>query len=167
MAKNDSPLTPENDVVTISREELEALKQGKSDIEKLANSLANAIQESRKPYKSEGEIQNEKEAQKQMREMAEAQRRQKKIDQDNCPHIMACNPLSSTRDMFNRASFIKHRLDTGVEILLCTNCQKVVWPDDPDYAKYYNAHTTNTPSSAGNRYFPDVRSAMEAGRLGR
>jgi hypothetical protein len=80
---------------------------------------------------------------------------------------MACNPLSSTRDMFGRASFIKHRLDTGVEILLCTNCQKVVWPDDPDYAKYYNAHTTNVSSSAGNRYFPDVRSAMEAGRLGR
>jgi hypothetical protein len=164
--KNDSPLTPDPEYVQITREELEELKRGKSDIEKLANSLASAIQESRKPYVSPEQEQNEQQARDSMRKQAEGQRRQREWDQKNCPHIMACNPLSSTRDMFGRSSFIKHRLDTGAEILLCTNCQKVVWPDDPDYVRFYNMHTTNVPSASGNRpHIRDVESAMNAGRL--
>jgi len=163
--KDESPLS-EPEFVSISREELEELKQSKSETRQLAEALAAAIQDSRKPYVSPGDLENQAASRASMKRMAEGQRLSKKQEQDACPHIMACNPLSSTRDMFNRASIIKHRLDTGIEVLVCTNCQKVAWPDDPDYLKLYNAHTTNQPSSAGQRpHIRDFQAAMEAGRL--
>src|SRR5271154_5301399 len=150
---------PEDQVV-LTRAEFEALKAKQSDNQMLIEGLAAAIQKGREPYKSPGQIENEKTAQEQSRRMAENQRLSKKIDQQNCPHIMACNPLSSTRDMFNRASFIHHRLDTGAEILMCTNCQKTIWPDDPEYARCYMLNTTNQTSSAGMRFFADPVAAM-------
>jgi hypothetical protein len=150
--------------VTISKEEFEQLKSGKSELSQLVEGLANAIIESKKPYVSPGQEANDAASRASMKKQAEFIRRSKKWEQDACPHIMACNPLSSTRDMFNRSSFIQHTLDTGARFLMCTNCQKVVWYDDPEFVKYANHNTTNQPSAAGHRYFHNQEEVMKAGR---
>lgn len=165
--ENENALAGETDQqeqVTISRTELEQLKSGKSELRQLVEGLGQVIIDSKKPYVSPGQEANDAAARDSMRRQAEAQRRSKKWEQDACPHIMACNPLSSTRDMFNRSSFLKHTLDTGAPFLMCTNCQKVVWWDDPDYVKYANHNTTNQPSAAGHRIFHNQDEAMKAGR---
>lgn len=154
----------EQEQVTISKAELEQLRSGKSELRQLVEGLGQVIVDARKPYVSPGQEANDAASRESMKRQAEAIRRSKKWEQDACPHIMACNPLSSTRDMFNRSSFIQHTLDTGARFLMCTNCQKVVWYDDVDYVRYANHNTTNQPSSAGHRYFHNQEEVMKAGR---
>jgi hypothetical protein len=164
--KNDSPLTPdEPEVITLTREEFEALKKGKSDVELLATSITSAMQDARKPYVSEGELANQRNAQEAMKRLAASQRAAKKWDQDHCPHIKGCNPLSDSLDTANRSAFIRHRLDTGATFLMCTNCQKVIWQDDPEFQIWYNKPSGNRPSAGGDRFQSDPLKAMREGRL--
>jgi len=154
-----------NEKVEITQAEYEELKSGKSELRELVQGLAQAIQESRKPYVSEGQIQNEEAARQTMKAQAEKQRLAKKWDQEHCPHIKGCNPLSDSMDMHNRSAFIRHRLDTGATFLMCSNCQRIIWQDEPDFQYWATKPSGNRPSAAGDRFQPDPLRAMREGRL--
>lgn len=157
-------MAKEPELVTITKEELEALKSGKTELQEILKGLGNAIVESKKPYVDPGQEANEASMRESMKKQKQAQDRQKKFDQDSCPHKMASNPLSSTPDMFGRAAFWHFRLDTGEQILICSNCQKVVRQTDPEFVKFASMPTTNIAGSAGQRFFADPLAVIKAGQ---
>lgn len=171
MAKKDQEQNEEvvsgstEEVVTITRAQLEQLQKASQNQDStLASAIIAGFKEAQKPYKDEGQTANEKAMRDSMRAQKAAQDRTKKAEQEACPHKMACNPLSSTPDMFGRASFWPFRLDTGERILICSNCHKIVRQTDPDYMKYATMPTTNIEGSAGQRFFQDQMAAIKAGQ---
>jgi uncharacterized protein with PIN domain len=123
--------------------------------------LVEAILESRKPYIDPKREENEKRWRAQMRKQREMMDANLKADQNRCEHIMGSNALSEYPDLHNRSSIIKHVLDTGEIIGMCTNCNKVWWPGDADYYTELRRHTTNKMSSAGRRFSVQVQQALE------
>lgn len=162
-------MAKEPELITITKEELDALRKQnpKSETREIAEAIAVALIESKKPYVSPGEEENRRMAQEQMKRQGLSQRRQKKLEQESCPHIKGCNPLSDSQDIHNRSSFLRHRLDTGATFLMCTNCQKTIWQDDPEFNQWLNKPSGNRPSAAGDRYQTDPVEAMNLGRLPR
>ena len=83
----------------------------------------------------------------------------KKLEQGLCTHIAGGNPLSETQDVHQRTSIVWHRTDLGIDIGLCTNCQRLFQPSDPDYVKWRTKPSFNRLSAAGVRSFWDPTKA--------
>ena len=157
---------------SLSNEELErlavifkeAVKSSKEDQASLAQTLAAAIVESRKPYVSPQDIANRESARKSSREQAAKQKAIKEWEQSHCKHVKGSNPNSFRSDPFDSA-IAKHVLDTGEVIGICTNCTKIFSSLNPEDYEYLTAKSTNQPSMAGRREFADGNAAKRA-RLG-
>lgn len=79
-----------------------------------------------------------------------------KYEQDNCPHIAGCSPLSEQMDVAGRTSIVWHTLNTGEEAGFCTNCLREFRNSDEDFEKWRKKKSFNTPSSAlGNPDFKE------------
>jgi hypothetical protein len=92
----------------------------------------------------------EKQLAKQMKALQEQIKKQTKKQQDDCPHLLASNPLSDFPDMFQRASIAWHRFNDGVIRGVCQNCTRVFVPEDKDYEYWRKHHTMNRLSEAAS-----------------
>jgi hypothetical protein len=117
-----------------------------------AQTIADALIESRKPYKDPAQEANEEMFRENTRRQFEQERINRKAEQDNCAHIAGCNSLSDERHPSGKSSIIKHYLDSGVLIGICTVCQRVWWPDEPDYKEAIQKPSINRPSRSGQRF---------------
>jgi hypothetical protein len=130
-------------------------------LEKFAEMLSGALLESRKPYVSDAQKANEETMRKSMKDQRERLMADIRASQDTCPHLQGANALSEkTGDM---TSIVQHRLDIGAVIGICTNCQRVFKPGDPDYLTQMRRKSGNKMSSAGIRMFLDPLSVQRAG----
>jgi hypothetical protein len=67
--------------------------------------------------------------------------------------------LSEQRDIAGRTSIGWHRNDIGVDIGICSVCQRIFRPEDPDYAQWRKKPSFNKLSQAGHR---NVMNPVEA-----
>jgi len=151
-----SPLVEDKQVTITSSALQELLASVISKTQEQASlqtkALVDAILESRKPYVDPKRAENEKRWRESMRRQRLKLDASLKADQNRCEHIMGSNALSEYPDLHRRSSILKHALDTGEVIGMCTNCGRVWWPDDPDYFSQLKRHTTNKMSQAGQRF---------------
>lgn len=94
---------------------------------------------------------NEKKFRKQSKELQERLRTLRIVEQNKCPHIAGCNFLSEQQDIHGLTSIVWHRTDAGEIIGICTNCQRIFWPKDPDYEIWRKKPSFNKMSGAGYR----------------
>jgi hypothetical protein len=165
------PLLSQTDLLGIlvaMQRQLEASQKAQAEANK---ALADAILETTKPRerlltrKERAEEENAK--QERIREK-DAEVRLKatiKYSQDNCDHIAGCNEQSSMRDIAGRTSIGWHRLDIGAEVGVCTVCQRIFTPLDPEYRIWRKRPSFNQMSSSGNRNFADPIKALETSFL--
>jgi hypothetical protein len=127
--------------------------------------LAKALIESKKPYIDPRQVQNEEAMRKSMREVNERMRKQILASQATCPHLQGSSENSDFTGQLT--SIVMHRLDNGVIVGICTNCQMQIFSDDPspEVQKLFRMKSGNRMSSAGVRTFLDPKAAMAAGRL--
>jgi hypothetical protein len=127
--------------------------------------LAHALIESKKPYIDPRSVENDKAMRNSMRIVNERMKAQIIASQKVCPHLMGCNDLSEIPSSLS--SFVRHRLDTGVVVAICTNCQLQIFSDDPnpEVRKLFQMKSGNKMSQAGIRTFSDPSAVMAAGRL--
>jgi hypothetical protein len=127
--------------------------------------LAAAIIESKKPYVDPRNAENEKAMRESMRIVNERMHQQVVASQKTCPHLQGSSELSDFSGQLS--SIVLHRLDSGVVVGICTNCQKQIFSDDKDLEvqKIFRMKSGNRMSSAGIRNFVDPKAAMAAGRL--
>jgi type III secretion system FlhB-like substrate exporter len=167
-----------NENITLTRSDLQniiaqavaaatAAAQEKADsiVSKGMSELAAAIIESRKPYVDPKQLENEKNMREQMRVVNERMHQQILSSQALCPHLQGSNELSDFSGQLS--SLVIHRLDNGVVVGICTNCQKHIFSNDkdPEVQKIFRMKSGNRMSSAGVRTFMDPKTAMEVGRL--
>jgi len=157
---------PKNSKVEMSLGELEGLiskitEQSDKKLEVFAKMLSEALLESRKPYVSEAQKQNESSMRESMKTQRERIMADIRASQDVCPHLQGSNALSEMSGQLT--SIIHHRLDTGQVIGICTNCQRLFRPGDPDYLQQMKRKSGNKISSAGVRFFLDPRAVAAAG----
>lgn len=141
-----------------------AMEKGAAQSTNMAQAIAEALIEARKPYVSPQEIANRESAKKSSREQREKQEAIKKYEQKVCKHVKGSNPNSFRSDPFDSA-IAKHVLDTGEVIGICTNCNRVFSSLNPEDYEWLTAKSTNQPSMAGRREFADANAAKRA-RLG-
>jgi ElaB/YqjD/DUF883 family membrane-anchored ribosome-binding protein len=131
-------------------------------LEDLLQPLLSALEDFLKEFKRKAQALLEEETRestfrKLAKELRERQERYKKDEQDNCPHVAGCNPLSEMQDTFGRTSIVWHTLGTGAAVGICTVCQRIFLPEDKDYAEWRAKPSFNRWSSAGTRFWPDGR----------
>lgn len=73
--------------------------------------------------------------------------------QADCSHLQGCHQLGSYASSLT--SIVWHRLDTGREIGLCTNCGRKFDPTDKDYAFWRKSPCGNIASAAYQPPFND------------
>jgi len=127
--------------------------------------LASAIIESKKPYVDPRNEENEKAMRESMRLVNERMHQQVLASQKTCPHLQGSSELSDFSGQLS--SIVRHQLDNGVVVGICTNCQLTIYSDDADIEvqKIFRMKSGNRMSSAGRRHFTDPNAAMKAGRL--
>jgi hypothetical protein len=127
--------------------------------------LAQALIESKKPYVDPRQTENEKQMRDSMRIVNERMRKQILASQATCPHLQGASEQSDFTGQLS--SIVRHRLDSGVIVGICTNCQMQIFSDDPrpEVQKIFRMKSGNRMSSAGIRTFTDPGAAMKAGRL--
>lgn len=127
--------------------------------------LAKAIIEARKPYVDPRDVENEKAMRESMRVVNERMQRQIKASQSTCFHLQGSSENSDFTGQLS--SIVMHRLDSGVVVGICTNCQLQIFSDDlsVETQKIFRMKSGNRMSSAGIRTFQDPKAAMSAGRL--
>lgn len=135
--------------------------QSDKKLETFARSLSDAILESRKPYVSEAQQENERSMRESMRAQAERLRRDIEASQEMCPHLQGSNALSDFSGQLT--SIVQHRLDTGAVVGICTNCLRVFKPGDKDYIQNMKRKSGNRISAAGQRMFLDPQAVQRAG----
>lgn len=126
--------------------------------------IAQALLDARKPYVNPRDKANEDSMRLSMREQAKLTKAQVEQDQELCPHKKGANALSSRMDNQD-SSWVKHILDTGEVIGICTNCTKVVSSLNPADIHHFQDRGTNITSMAGRRTFADPL-AVQKRRLG-
>lgn len=94
---------------------------------------------------------NEKDFRKQLKKLDERRLEAAKAERAKCPHIAGSNLLSECQDWYKRTSIVWHRLNTGEEVGLCTNCFRNFFPSDPDYTAWRKKTSFNRRSAAGDR----------------
>lgn len=127
--------------------------------------LAEAIIDSKKPYVDPKKAHNDELFKANERELQLRQKTNVKYTQSICEHIAGSSPLSEQKDIAGRTSFVWHRNDVGVDIGICTVCQKIMRPEDPDYAVWRRKSSFNKLSAAGTRLFLDPIKAREESYL--
>lgn len=124
--------------------------------------IADALLEARKPYKDPKAKENEDAMRASMRETQDRIRQSITASQDLCPHLQGCNSLSDVTG--DRSSIVLHRLDTGLVIGICTNCQAQFFSDVPEHRVFFQKKSGNKMSAAGFRMFPNPEQVMKKGR---
>jgi hypothetical protein len=167
--KELDPAFAEEKTLTFSAKDLEGLianviAQVTSQQADQTRQLVEAVVKSREPYVSPETQENNrriKEAMKKQRQQLEANRL---ADQATCPHIQGSNSQSDFPSPYGLTSMIKHYLDSGEVIGICTNCTKVVRQGDPDYQAIMRKKSGNSMSGAGRRVFADPAKAIRLGQ---
>jgi hypothetical protein len=155
---------PRSGKLSIGMDELQALIAASVSQAVTASSkiIAEAMLESRKPYISPADVENQKRMRESTRESQERILAQIAADQDTCPHKQGSNSLSEFQSQLG--SFVLHQLDTGVVVGICTNCQKKIWSNsnDPSELKWFREKQANRISRAGQRVFRNPEKAQAA-----
>jgi hypothetical protein len=139
-------------IADLSRQNTEANKQLAAAIIKTTEP-----REYKKTTKELAEEANNKLFDERAKELSRRQKLTVKLEQDACDHIAGGSQLSEQRDIAGRTSIIWHRNDVGVDIGLCTVCQRPFRPSDqPDeqghtYAYWRKKPSFNKLSAAGFR----------------
>lgn len=120
--------------------------------------IADAIKEGNKPYEDPNVIQNQKNMRNQMRDQQQAIRNRIRAAQNTCPHLQGCNPLSDSAG--TKTSIVKHQFDTGVVLGICTNCNRIFKPTDPDYFQQMQRPSGNKMSIGGQRFISAPAAAV-------
>lgn len=169
---------PVSDTITITKSELQNLlreavaaavsetnKKSEQIVSNGMSELAKAIIESRKPYVDPRQEENEKAMRESMRKVNERMKAQILASQSTCPHLQGSSENSDFTGQLS--SIVMHRLDSGVVVGICTNCQLQIFSDDKDVnvQKIFRQKSGNRMSSAGIRTFRNPNEAMTAGRL--
>lgn len=112
--------------------------------------MAGLIEALKTPYRDK----NQDRIDESFRQMAQAHAARKKAgiaaEQSECEHLQGSSKLSSFTGPLS--SIVKHQLDTGELIGICTNCQALFRPGDDEYRKQINRKSGNTISKAGQRF---------------
>lgn len=158
------PAMTQSDLLSI----IAAMQKSQAESSEAIKALAQAVVESstpKAPFKSKRDLANEKNEEDARRREKELETYKKKLVQysqtEGCDHIAGGNQLSEQRDIAGRTSIAWHRNDVGVEQGICTICQRVFLPHQPDYAVWRKRPSFNRLSAAGFRTFMDPRKAME------
>lgn len=125
-----------------------------------AKILAEAILESRKPYKDPLQEKNAEAMRLSDRELQKRLKQEVDASRDNCEHLQGSNALSEQKS--DRGSFVLHQLDTGELIGICTNCQKEISSLRPEDKPFFKKQSGNRMSRAGQRMFTDPLKAQRA-----
>ena len=132
--------------------------------EGIAEKLANALIESKKPYIDPAQESNKEADRASARRQRIRDAANKKADQDNCPHLAGSNSLSDQPDLLNRTSIIWHTSDSSETFGICTNCQRIFRDNDADYVTWRRRPSINKQSRAGERFFADPMRARAIAR---
>ena len=106
---------------------------------------------------------NEKQFLDQQRELQRRQKANIKLNQDYCDHI--AGGLGGEKDLRGRTSIFWHRNDVRVDVGICSVCQKIFRPSDPDYLKWRNKKSINILSAAGDHFVADPIKAQNESYL--
>ena len=115
--------------------------------------------------------QNEKMFDERAKELRKRQKETARAEQDECVHIAGCSPLSEQKDIAGRTAIIWHRNDVGVDLGICTVCQRFFHPSDPPdaqghtYSFWRKQPSFNKISAAGYRTVLDPVRAREESYL--
>ena len=120
--------------------------------ERSARILAEALIESRKPYKDPKQEANEIADRERDRNIRKYMEENLARDRENCQHIQGSNALSEYPNIRMLTSIIHHQTDDGNVIGICTNCQKVWRPGDKDYSFWMRKASGNRMSQSGQRF---------------
>lgn len=157
---------------SVSLDELQAIVNAAvtAALQQTANQgeqIASALLKAREPYVDPKQKANEESMRRSMHASDESQRRALAQDQLLCTHRKGSNALSSF-PAENNYAFIKHVLDTGEIIGICTNCTKVISSVNdgrdgrPNEINFFQLPSTNGTSQAGRRFFDDPLKAQRA-----
>lgn len=124
--------------------------------------MADAILESRKPYKKPEDEANEKLMRQSMKEQRERLLEQVRQSQRWCKHLQGSNALSRLPGQLTCIG--KHRLDTGEIVGICLNCGKLWRQGDPDYMDELSRASGCEMSTSGQRQFLDPTAVIKAGQ---
>lgn len=151
------PLTPApagTGNIVLTPEQLQQIIAGavESAGERSARILAEALIESRKPYKDPKQEANEAADRERDRNIRKYMEENLARDRENCQHIQGSNALSEYPNIRMLTSIIHHQTDDGNVIGICTNCQKVWRPGDKDYGVWMRKASGNRMSQSGQRF---------------
>lgn len=155
----------DDDKVTLSGKELKALRElaASAGVPKpadndLVNALVTALRESRKPYKSDADIENERRQTEQMRATIRKQLRDAEISRTYCQHMAGTNKLSDVPHPANAfTAIIWHDITPSFRWGICTVCQRQFWPSDTDYRYWRQKRSFNRGSQTGERDGVDIQ----------
>lgn len=152
MPEDSEVKIPKGEKISLGIAELQALIQTavQSAVGHSQDALVQALLEARKPYTDPRQLANEAAMRVQMRELKERIDRDIKASQTVCPHFQGSNALSEFQGQ--QTSIVQHQLDTGIMVGICTNCQRIFMPEDPDYMMEMRRKSGNRPSMAGQRF---------------
>ena len=146
-------------IVQMQAQLAESQKQAAEANEKLAAAIIETTKP-REAFKTEKELAreaNEKMFDDQAKELRRRQRETARAEQDECVHIAGCSALSEQKDIAGRTSILWHRNDVGVDVGICTVCQRIFHPSDPEdkqghsYTFWRKQPSFNKISAAGHR----------------
>ncbi len=166
----NEPEVKDTDTVTLTGSELKALKalisgaaQPVSSDPGVVNALVEALRESRKPYKSDAEKENDKKQRDQMRETIKRTMLNEERNRLYCRHRAGTNGLSDVPHPHNAfSSIIWHDITNQLRWGVCTVCQRQFWPSDSDYRYWRSQRSYNRNSATGERDGVDIQTWMEA-----
>jgi hypothetical protein len=154
-------------IVTLQQQTAEAQKQAASANAALAAAIVKTTEprEYIKTQKELAEEANNKLFDERAKELARRQKETTKLEQDSCDHIAGSSPLSEQRDIAGRTSIAWHRNDVGVDVGICTVCQRIFRPGQADYAIWRKKPSFNKISASGYRSFLEPMKAREESYL--
>lgn len=154
---------PKEATLQITMKDLAALVEAAvvKSSEASANVLATALKDINKPYRDPNQDANDEAFQRSTRELEKRIRDNMRASQASCPHKQGCNDLSEVQGA--GSSFVTHRTDTGMIWGVCTNCQKQIFSNRPEDARYFREKSGNRMSAAGQRNFMDTAAVQAAG----
>ena len=136
--------------------------------------LLEKLSNPQEPKKSKEQIareENERMFDERAKELRKRQKETARAEQDECVHIAGCSPLSEQKDIAGRTAIIWHRNDVGVDLGICTVCQRFFHPSDPPdaqghtYSFWRKQPSFNKISAAGYRTVLDPVRAREESYL--
>lgn len=160
-------------IASMQQQLLSAQQSAASANEKLAEAILETTKP-REPVKTKKQLAEEENTrQEKIREnqLRDYQKAVKKVNEQNCVHIAGCSELSEQMDIAHRTSILWHRNDVGVDIGVCTVCQRIFRPSDAadtdgkTYTYWRKQPSFNKLSQAGFRTILDPVRAREQSYL--